>query len=582
MSASWSCAYTPTVTRTGVAVKWKPPVKLNFNGNPANQSFLNFQVFFDAVATSLQRWKAAADGSIEFDYRQGTDPHDFPTNSDLNGISSIYFASSSIQAPQLSPNVLGMTQVWYNIDSGEIQETDIVLNDRDFYFTNNPKDTSGYGASSAKFTREKTNVYVQNVITHELGHALGLSHSGGLQSTMLFMESPEQAHLGCDDLIGIHALYPSADEKQRGTITGLVRDHAGKAVLGAHVLAISQRRGTVLATSVTNKAGKYSLGALEAGHYFIMVEPFFAGPLALPAYFAELKTVQCPNGAPFNRGFLTEKNRSTLLPLLVNPNTNTEAPPLTTHCAKPEKITLDLKSLSTEPIQTEEHHFFGIVDDLSQANHRSYHLFGVSGRLELFTLSYGLYSPIHPSLSLSKIDGTPVPAEIKDPVYVGDSGFMNQDSSLSVDHLPYGDYLLKISTQPLQANSYPAGPVSLDATPFIVITGSLNEENPPLLSEIPSNARCRMKEDFPPYHSPTGGSSQSSPPSSSASHSTAKSIGFCGTALREPHKKSGTDLRGPPLNDKIGWFIPWLFLLFYKKQRKVVNFARLAQKSRSS
>src|SRR5205085_9974288 len=129
--------------------------------------------------------------------------------------------------------------------TGRILETDIVLNDLNFRFSTDPRDTSGYGSGGPPGRRGgMSKVFIENVLTHELGHALGLSHSGGLQSTMLFMESPEQAHLGCDEAVAVHALYGGYDSK-RGSLTGSVTSISGNPVFGAHVLAISRRRGTV-------------------------------------------------------------------------------------------------------------------------------------------------------------------------------------------------------------------------------------------------------------------------------------------------------------------------------------------------
>ena len=90
--------------------------------------------------------------------------------------------------------------------TGEILETDILLNDRDFQFTLNPQDTSGYGSAagaSVYASSGKPKVFLENVITHELGHTFGFSHSNALQSSMLYMEAPDQAYLSCDDQTGV-------------------------------------------------------------------------------------------------------------------------------------------------------------------------------------------------------------------------------------------------------------------------------------------------------------------------------------------------------------------------------------------
>jgi hypothetical protein len=193
--ASSAYAFTETVTSSGTPVRWKTQdggFKFNLAGNPINASGLDSEDFRQAVVTGLQRWQAASGPPLNFDYWQGTDDSIYLPNSDYNGLSSIYFASHGGKGQGLTPNILGLTQVWYNTTNGEILEADTVLNDRDFHFTMNPQDTSGYGSKKSTF-QGSDRVYIENVITHELGHSLGFSHAGGLQSTMLFMESPEEA-----------------------------------------------------------------------------------------------------------------------------------------------------------------------------------------------------------------------------------------------------------------------------------------------------------------------------------------------------------------------------------------------------
>ena len=62
----------------------------------------------------------------------------------------------------------------YNVDSGILVDADIVINDRDFLWD----DTS-------TTNHEDVHVYdLQNTMTHELGHAIGLAHSDVEASTM--------------------------------------------------------------------------------------------------------------------------------------------------------------------------------------------------------------------------------------------------------------------------------------------------------------------------------------------------------------------------------------------------------------
>lgn len=541
---------------------------MNLLGNPINQSGLKAQVFYDAVVTSLQRWQAASSGQVGFDYWQGSNRQIYPNNSELNGISSLYFDSSTSSDSHLSPIVLGMTQVWYNTTSGEILETDIVLNDRDFIFTNNPTDTSGYGAGPSVNTDGKKHIYIQNVITHELGHALGLSHSAGLQSTMLFTESPEQAHLSCDEMIGIHDLYPSSDSARRGALTGRVLSPAGSPLLGAHIVAISAQRGTVLATALTDKSGSYSIGALEPGNYYLLVEPFYAGSQALPLYYSDLNASVCPNGFLFSRTFLTEnRDGFTLQKIGVQSQRLESVPDIVVSCnhsggaSAPGNTTSS--SQSQAPIinlQVGNHGDIGIIDNFISVNTNYYRLIGISGHLEAHAIGYGLYSPIHPVISLLDSEGKVVATQKLDPVYAGDSGFVNRDTAIIADDLPPDNYLLTVTENHLQSWNYPGGSVALDSIPFVVVTASLNTSSPPLESTLPNNARCRSPEIFPQYTSPP------KPPPFSNQLNT-DGMGSCGILQTDRHRRETETQEDDQTHSLVsqgcilvGWLIPWLFM----------------------
>jgi hypothetical protein len=550
-------AFVPTITGSGVPIRWKGAVKLNFAGNLQNQSGLKEDQFFKAAVQGLQRWQFASGSQITFDYWQGSDNSVYVPNSEYNGLSSLYFASNATQDLKLSPNVLGMTQVWYDTDSGEILETDIVLNDRDFQFTNNPTDTSGYGSGASTFVQGRTNVYIQNVITHELGHALGLSHSGGLQSTMLFMESPEQAHLGCDELIATHAIYPNSDHSSRGTITGQVFTENQKPLFGAHIVAISQARGTVLSTSITNQNGEYTLNSLEPGGYYLMAEPFYAGAQALPAYYAGSTPSICGEGTSFSRSFLTQADGFQLLPVYVGASKTASAPTLIAHCnndggaAVSNSISMNTAAsrYPAIPVPADRSEYFGIIDQLNGPEVHYYRLIGISGHLAIHAISYSLYSPIQSSIALLTHEGNPISTHTVDPVYRGESGYTNYDSALVAENLPPGDYLLRITSKRMQANDYPAGPIALDSVPFLVITGSQSMTDPVLSAILPNNARCRMTENFPLYSSPPGN------PPRSKTYTDSSEGGFCST-VRNIDENDSNSPPTPP-SAIIAWFLPW-------------------------
>jgi hypothetical protein len=552
-------AYTPTVSGSGLQVRWPGGFKFNLAGNPRNATGLPSQLLRDATVQGLQRWQTASQGATRFDYWQGEDTAIYEPNSEYNGLSSIYFASNQRgSGTPVSPNVLGITQVWYNTSNGAILEADIILNDRDYEFTNNPRDTSGPGSiSSPAFSSHRTRVYLGNVITHEIGHAFGLSHSGAMQATMLYMESPEQARLGCDDISGIGSIYPNATSRalERAAIQGSVRNNLGSPVLGAQVTAISARRGTVLATALTEHGGNYTLRGLEPGSYFLMAEPFFAGPSALPAFYAGLENA-CPPGQIFNRAFLNQGASNALLEVGTAPGGISSAPQITVSCtgsrggASVAENALSSSS-STAPVTfnpATSGTFFGYVDRLDSGT-KYFSLREISGTLEIKALSYSLYSPTRTQLSLRDTRGNAINARRLDRAYEGNSGFTDLDSSLSVQNLPLGDYVLAVSGTPVSSSSYPGGQVPVDSVPFVVLTGVQNPAALTMTDIFPPNSRCAVSENFGPYTSPPG-----DPPRSTLLEED--SVGFCGSIQNRSSSNHGT-----PLSAIIGWFMPYVLAL---------------------
>jgi hypothetical protein len=566
LAGSPARAFIQTVTPSGEPVRWTGSRTLNLAGNPTNSSGIAASDFFAAVTTGLERWKSASQGQVNFGYWQGTDPGTYIPNSNYNGLSSIYFASNANPGQSLSTNVLGLTQVWYNSTTGEVLESDTVLNDVNFHFTMNPSDTSGYGSTTAGAgSASKPNVYIENVITHELGHAFGLSHSGSLQSTMLYMESPEQAHLGCDENAAIRAIYPDSSGSA-GTLSGQVLTPTGSPLYGAHVQAISRRRGTVLATGLSDHNGHYAISGLEPGTYFVMAEPFYAGSASLPSYYGGIDSAVCSGGENFGRTVLTDSSGYVPAGVGVTGAGVAQAPALTVRCGTGGSAGISGPQTSDAVIYSGGSGF-GVTDELSSTSVASFQLQALSGSVEIHILSYSLYSPVRPSVALISSTGQVV-AQSSDPVYEGDSGYTNYDSAITTSVEP-GNYTLQVSLSPLGSSLYPAGPIMIDAERFFVVTGSVGEAAPALAATLPVNARCRMAENFPAYQSPAG-----SPPRIDTSQG--QGGGGCGTI--EAESPRGGRGRGGPRGGGgpgaiAGWFAPWLAM---------AAIARLARRRRKS
>lgn len=96
--------------------------------------------------------------------------------------------------------VLAMTMLAYRKSTGEIVDADIDVNERDFDWTTTDN------VSDVKSD-------VQNALTHEFGHLLGLAHSEDTSATMWRESSDgdlDKRSLARDDVDGICDIYPIA------------------------------------------------------------------------------------------------------------------------------------------------------------------------------------------------------------------------------------------------------------------------------------------------------------------------------------------------------------------------------------
>ena len=154
-------------------------------------------------------------------------------------------------------SAVAVTPVQFN-SKGRIVDADVIFNEGGFDFT-----TSG---TPGDFD-------VQDVGTHELGHLLGLDHSGWAGATMYPYVDQNlivQRSLSADDVLGLRDAYP---EGSHGRINGTVRrlsDNSG--VAGAHVFAVDSN-GRSAAGALTDDSGSFSLEGLDADTYSVEANP---------------------------------------------------------------------------------------------------------------------------------------------------------------------------------------------------------------------------------------------------------------------------------------------------------------------
>lgn len=532
-------SYTLTQSGNGNFVRWSHGQKYFVSGNPNNQAGISQSGFWNAIVHGLQQWSYATNKLFDFEYWQGTNSNIHSPSQKLDGLNSIFFASNS--TAKVDRNVIGYTQVWYS-ENGNLIEADIILNDRDFQLTDNPKDTSINGRG----------VYLNNVVTHELGHAIGLSHSSSINSSMLFQEFSEQYKLGCDDLAAAKHLYPKNNDEV-GSIDGTILSPTNEPISGAVVTAISSKRGIPIASVHTDQNGKFQFGALEPGPYSITFEKYFGSESSIPPNYRAKQNHICM-GNQFPKNFITETDKHTLKRFIVSKNFLNDIGTYRIDCNGIQESTPYFEQNAT-------HQF---VDKSEPGSTKTY-TFMANGPFRVTAIGYLLLSPVKVELSLLS-NGQVINPRRGGPTYRSKiSDFNSHDSSLSAE--AYGPVTIAATVTDNRHSYFPGDAKVGNENLFMV---HIHDETEARNGKfIPLNARCNSNLNFPEYRSPPGN------PIRNATTTTMRDqVGFCGNAnAGSLHGNKQTHSSPLPLDlgALIGWFLPFLVAIVCRLYLKTLH-----------
>jgi hypothetical protein len=248
-----------------------------------------------------------------------------------DGINSICFDQADAA---FTPGVLAFTRVITSDSIGQqvgsgLPATQLAqILDADVYL--NPSNSHVTFATPAALTNSPSSYDLQSVLTHELGHFLGFSHSA-VWTAMMYPYAPAPGTftgtrpttqqpdlpLGDDDRTGLRVLYPDPlDTLHVGTIAGRVlpanplslplAPSGVTGVFGAHLVAIDSDSGAVAAGVLGGWScnspgppqfdGSYEIDRLPIGHNYVV----YAEPLdgtVVPGQLAPAINALCRNPA---------------------------------------------------------------------------------------------------------------------------------------------------------------------------------------------------------------------------------------------------------------------------------------------
>lgn len=211
------------------------------------------------IAQSIAEWNNASG----FQFQLGS-----------TGINQVVFTNDF---SRYGSAVVGMTELGYS-NTGAINSARILLNEQNYYFVDYP------GIAYGNY------IYLKDVMTHELGHFIGLGHSEVLNSTMFYLNYPGQAEISADDIAGARNKYSTG----YGKISGHIMGGAHIGILGVHVQAISRKTGQAI-SGTSDENGYFEIGGLDLADTYYLYTSKLKYLEALPSYFANVQTDFCPS-----------------------------------------------------------------------------------------------------------------------------------------------------------------------------------------------------------------------------------------------------------------------------------------------
>lgn len=267
-------AYVRTPTINGVPFIWnlvdpseqaKPIIsesKITYNLNPAGSDNLTFDQTAQALASSFQSWEDITTSTVAF--KRGPDTTIASTGTD-NIYQVFWVEDSTTTSDGLDiSGALAVTRLTTYV--GGTREGEIV--DASTVFNGNQYTWAMDGRLDA--------MDIQEVATHEIGHAIGLSHSPIGGATM-FPRTGEgrtdSRTLASDDIIAASVMYPeSGFVESTGTVSGTIRDNSGNTLFGAHIVILNSS-GNVITGTLSQRDGSYLIAGLPPGNYSLYTEP---------------------------------------------------------------------------------------------------------------------------------------------------------------------------------------------------------------------------------------------------------------------------------------------------------------------
>ena len=454
LSAFLLTGYVQNISPTGNVVHWPDPnTVIDVYVNSQNTQGLDEATIQAQAVSSIAEWN----GKSSITLRKNSS-----TAVDQDEMNEIYFSSD----PNVfnGTGVVGITEVTYKNKTGEIIEADIKLNDS-YSFSTNINDIE----------------FIGNVITHELGHLLGLGHSQVNGASMFYALSRGQSKLNKDDSSGVYAIYPNGDATKAKFTGKIVGGAQLISVFGAHVEALSVKSGEVEGAVISDVDGTFSIDGLKKDEQYL----FYVKPITnvgLPAKYNTARFNFCEANQRYRGSFFRSCGSSAEgFPQIVKlANTETNVGNITIRCNLDVPVdyfqgkgnspaTFDLLSYSSmgkggvfTGFFTSQELLLGSVTDTFRLNLSNEDPANLSATGDLYVklrvINQAFFSPFKANVVVKRNSATTT----INPKYNQQSdGWLNIETDayipISRADLSDNDFEIRITPETMTSNSFPTG-----------------------------------------------------------------------------------------------------------------------------
>jgi hypothetical protein len=245
------------ITLGGKTLNWSSNT-ISYNIHTAGSDDISDNSHIPAIEHAFQSWSDVSGSNINL--VRGADTASGSTGGSGHTItfdetnSSGFFPSGS--------GIVAITPINYMLADGRITDADILFNGNQFAFS----------------TDQTPGTFdVQDILTHEVGHFIGLDHSPVVSGTMWpYVSQTQWLHrsLSQDDEAGAIAVATGSGQTK---VTGTIRKPGSTSGLAGAIVSASLTDGRFIASTTTNSNGNFTLRGMPAGDYYIHIDPLEGG-----------------------------------------------------------------------------------------------------------------------------------------------------------------------------------------------------------------------------------------------------------------------------------------------------------------